>query len=78
MERMSDTLKPMYIHEMSVAECEQAQVAMLYPWEWDAWEKRELSMSDTDLRHQLMDVLDIRILEVDAGLDVLTGMPEKE
>lgn len=78
MRQPSDVLEPMYIHEMSVVECEAAQVSLLYPWEWDAWEKQELTISDTDLRHQLMDVLDIRILEVDAGLDVLTSVPGKE
>lgn len=49
------------LNEMSVAECEDAQRALLYPWERADWENASLDWSNENPRSELMYRLDRRI-----------------
>jgi hypothetical protein len=58
------------IDEMTLDECHEAQLALLYPWEVDAWERSVLDWDDRSERSILMDALDVQI---NALLDAVVG-----
>lgn len=59
---------PKNMHEMSVTECEEVQITLLYEWEREAWMKGALDWSDGTARAILMDKLDRRIVAVQAAV----------
>lgn len=57
---------PKLLSELTVAECEDIQKAMLYPWEVAAWADASLDLTEGTARAILMDRLDTRIFRVEA------------